>query len=222
MAVRVLIADDHKLVREGLRSLLEKEPDMKVIGEAADGHTALSLVQQESPDVVIIDVAMPNLNGIEATRQILTKAPNTRVIALSMYTDRRFIIGMLNAGASGYLPKDCAFEELAAAIRAVAANRTYLSPTIIDVVIKDYFHQLQFTQLRKNNTGVFSTLTSREREVTQLLAEGKTVKEIARHISLSVKTIETYRQHIMTKLNTHSIAELTKYALREGLTSLDK
>jgi len=222
MAVRVLIVDDHKLVREGLRSLLEKEPDMKVIGEAADGHTALSLVQQESPDVVIIDVAMPNLNGIEATRQILTKAPNTRVIALSMYTDRRFIIGMLNAGASGYLPKDCAFEELAAAIRAVAANRTYLSPTIVDVVIKDYFHQLQFTQLRKNNTGVFSTLTSREREVTQLLAEGKTVKEIARHISLSVKTIETYRQHIMTKLNTHSIAELTKYALREGLTSLDK
>ena len=222
MAVRVLIVDDHKLVREGLRSLLEREPDMKVIGEAEDGHTALSLVQQESPDVVIIDVAMPNLNGIEATRQILTKAPNTRVIALSMYTDRRFIIGMLNAGASGYLPKDCAFEELAAAIRAVAANRTYLSPTIVDVVIKDYFHQLQFTQLRKNNTGVFSTLTSREREVTQLLAEGKTVKEIARHISLSVKTIETYRQHIMTKLNTHSIAELTKYALREGLTSLDK
>jgi len=222
MAVRVLIVDDHKLVREGLRSLLEKEPDMKVIGEAEDGHTALSLVQQESPDVVIIDVAMPNLNGIEATRQILTKAPNTRVIALSMYTDRRFIIGMLNAGASGYLPKDCAFEELAAAIHAVAANRTYLSPTIVDVVIKDYFHQLQFTQLRKNNTGVFSTLTSREREVTQLLAEGKTVKEIARHISLSVKTIETYRQHIMTKLNTHSIAELTKYALREGLTSLDK
>ena len=222
MAVRVLIADDHKLVREGLRSLLEKEPDMKVIGEAADGHTALSLVQQESPDVVIIDVAMPNLNGIEATRQILTKAPNTRVIALSMYTDRRFIIGMLNAGASGYLLKDCAFEELAAAIRAVAANRTYLSPTIVDVVVKDYIHQLQFTQLRKNNTGVFSTLTSREREVTQLLAEGKTVKEIARHISLSVKTIETYRQHIMTKLNTHSIAELTKYALREGLTSLDE
>jgi len=222
MAMRVLIVDDHKLVREGLRSLLEKEPDMKVIGEAEDGHTALSLVQQESPDVVIVDVAMPNLNGIEATRQILTKAPNTRVIALSMYADRRFIIGMLNAGASGYLPKDCAFEELAAAIRAVAANRTYLSPTIVDVVVKDYIHQLRFTQLGKNNTGVFSTLTSREREVTQLLAEGKTVKEIARHISLSVKTIETYRQHIMTKLNTHSIAELTKYALREGLTSLDK
>jgi len=217
MSIRVLIADDHKIVREGLRSLLEKQPDMEVVAEAEDGRIALSLVQETLPNVVIMDVAMSNLNGIEATRQIMIKAPGTKVIALSMYSDRRFIMGMLNAGASGYLLKDCAFEELAEAIRTVATDRTYLSPAIVDIVVKNYIRQLE-----KANATVFSLLTPREREVLQLLAEGRTVKEIARHLSLSIKTIETYRHQIMHKVDIHSVAELTKYAIREGLTSLEK
>ncbi len=217
MSIRVLIADDHKIVREGLRSLLEKQPDMEVVAEAEDGRIALSLVQETLPNVVIMDVAMSNLNGIEATRQIMIKAPGTKVIALSMYSDRRFIMGMLNAGASGYLLKDCAFEELAEAIRTVATDRTYLSPAIVDIVVKNYIRQLE-----KANATAFSFLTPREREVLQLLAEGRTVKEIARHLSLSIKTIETYRHQIMHKVDIHSVAELTKYAIREGLTSLEK
>jgi len=217
MSIRVLIADDHKIVREGLRSLLEKQPDMEVVAEAEDGRIALSLVQETLPNVVIMDVAMSNLNGIEATRQIMIKAPGTKVIALSMYSDRRFIMGMLNAGASGYLLKDCAFEELAEAIRTVATDRTYLSPAIVDIVVKNYIRQLE-----KANATAFSLLTPREREVLQLLAEGRTVKEIARHLSLSIKTIETYRHQIMHKVDIHSVAELTKYAIREGLTSLEK
>ena len=216
MSIRVLLADDHKIVREGLRGLLEKQPDMEVIAEAEDGMATLNLVEEMSPSIVIMDIAMPGLNGIEATRRIIAKTPGTRVIALSMYSDRRFIIGMLSAGASGYLSKDCAFEELVQAIHTVAAGRTYLSPSIVDIVVKNYLHRLEETV-----SSVFSVLTSREREVLQLLAEGKAVRDIADHLCLSVKTIETHRQQIMSKLNIHSIAELTKYAIREGLTSLE-
>ena len=216
MSIRILLADDHKIMRQGLRSLLESEADMEVIAEAEDGLALLGLVQEMLPDIVIMDVAMPNLNGIEATRQIIGRAPGIKVLALSMYSDRRFITSMLSAGASGYLPKDCAFEELAQAIRAIAAGQTYLSPRIADIVVKEYVHHL-----KKTNSSAFSVLTDRQREVLQLLAEGKTIKEIARDLCLSVKTIETHRQQIMNKLNIHSIAELTKYAISEGLTSLE-
>ncbi len=216
MIIRVLLADDHRIVREGLRGLLEKEADMEVIAEADDGLEIPRLVQEMSPHIVIMDVTMPNLNGIEATRQITTKAAGVKVLALSMHSDRRFVTGMLSAGASGYLLKDCAFEELVQAIRAITAGQTYLSPRIVNVVVKDYVHYLE-----KSNSSAVSILTAREREVLQLLAEGKTVKEIARDLYLSVKTIETHRRQIMNKLNTHSIAELTKYAISEGLTSLE-
>jgi len=216
MSIKVLLVDDHRIVREGLRSLLEKEADIEVVAEAEDGLVLLGLVQEMLPDIVIMDVAMPNLNGIEATRQIISRVPGTKVLALSMYSDRRFVIGMLSAGASGYLLKDCAFEELTQAIRAVAANRTYLSPGIADIVVKEYLHHLE-----KTGFSAFSVLTAREREILQLLAEGRPVREIARDLCLSVKTIESHRQHIMTKLNIHSIANLTKYAISEGLTSLE-
>ncbi len=189
---------------------------MEVVGEAENGRKTVQLVQELLPDVVIMDIAMPDLNGIEATRQIIANTPGVKVIALSMHSDRRFMVEMLNSGASGYLLKDCAFEELINAIRAVVANRIFLSPMIADTVIKD------FTCLfSKINISVFSNLTSREREVLQLLSEGKTTKQIAFHLNVSVKTVETYRQQIMGKLDIHSIAELTKYAIREGLTSLE-
>jgi two-component system response regulator NreC len=216
MNIHVLIADDHKIVREGLCALLEKQEDIEVVSEAEDGHQVLRLVQETLPNVVVIDVAMPGLNGIEATRRIVGKYPNIKVIALSMYSDRRLVAGMLSAGASGYLLKDCAFEELAKAIRSVAAGQTYLSPMIVDIVVRSYFHNIE-----KTDSPIFSVLTNREREVLQLLAEGKTAKEIASYLCISVKTIETHRQQIMRKLNIHSIAELTKYAIREGLTSME-
>lgn len=216
MSIRVLLVDDHKILREGLRALLEKQPDMEVIAEAENGLMALRLVQEMLPNVVIMDVAMPDLNGIEATHQVIAKAPGTKVVALSMYSDKRFVMQMLAAGASAYLPKDCAFEEVAQAIHAVVAGRTYLSPTIVDVVVKDQVHHF-----KKIGSSVFSVLSSRERQVLQLLAEGKSAKEIANHLGLSVKTIDTYRQQIMNKLDLHSMAELIKYAIREGLTSVE-
>lgn len=216
MSIRVLIADDHRIVREGLRSLLEKESDMEVIGETEGGLSAVRFIQEMSPDVVVMDITMPDLNGIEITHQIANKAPGVKVLALSMHSEARFVVAMLAAGAAGYLLKDCAFEELAQGIRTVAANQTYLSPAIIDVVVKDYIHRSEGT-----DTTAFSVLTAREREVLQLLAEGKTTKEIALRLCLSVKTIETHRQQIMAKLNIQSIAKLTKYAIREGLTTLE-
>jgi DNA-binding NarL/FixJ family response regulator len=213
----VLIADDHKIVREGLRSLLEKQPDMVVVAEAENGETVLKLVQEIRPDVVLMDIAMPNLNGMEATRRITTIVPETKVIALSMYLDRRFIIGMLSAGALAYLPKDCGTEELIDAIRIVAQGRAYLGTAIVDSVVKDYFNSLSVT-----GSSAHDVLTARERQILQLLAEGSSIKEIAARLSLSVKTIETHYQKVMNKLNIHTLAELTKYAIREGLTSLDK
>jgi DNA-binding NarL/FixJ family response regulator len=214
--IGILLADDHKIVREGIKALIEKQTDMEVIAETEDGRTTVQLALQLLPDVVIMDVGMPDMNGIEATRQIIANAPNIKIIALSMHSDRRFVAEMLKAGASGYLLKDCAFEELINAIHAVIANHTYLSPAIFDSVIKDYSHILS-----KEDLSVFSILTTREREVLQLLSEGKTTKEIASHLKISVKTVETYKQKIMNKLDIHSVAELTKYAIREGLTSLD-
>jgi two-component system response regulator NreC len=215
MSTRVLIADDHKIFREGLRALLEKQRGIEVVAEAKDGLEAVHFAQKLIPDVVIMDVAMPEKNGMEATRETLEVLPKTKVIALSMHSDRRFVLQMLKAGAVGYLLKDSAFEELAAAIQAVVSGQTYLSPKITDVVIKEYLH----SQAR-SEASVFTILTHREREVLQLLAEGKSTKEIAATLHVSVKTIETHRQQVMDKLDIHSIAELTKYAIREGLTSL--
>ena len=215
MSIRVFLADDHKIIREGIRTLLEKQPDIEVVGEAENGRKTVQLVQKLLPNVVIMDIAMPDLNGIEATRQIIANTLGVKVIALSMHHDRRFVSEMLNVGASGYLLKDCAFEELINAIRAVVGNRIFLSPKIVDNVIKDYTHLFSKTEI-----SAFSILTPREREVLQLLSEGKTTKEIALHLIVSVKTVETYRQQLMDKLDIHSIADLTKYAIREGLTSL--
>jgi DNA-binding NarL/FixJ family response regulator len=203
-------------MRDGLRSLLEKNPGMEVIAEAANGRTTVRLARKLSPDVVVIDVSMPDLNGIEATRQIIAESPNVKVIALSVHSDKRFVVGMLKAGAKGYLLKDCAFDELASAINTVAGNHAYLSPGISDTLIKDYVHNFPCCPDLDA-----SPLTHREREVLQLLAEGKSTKEIAFLLNVSVKTAETHRYHAMSKLNIHSVAELTKYAIREGLTSLE-
>ena len=215
MTIRILLADDHGIVRSGLRSLLERDGGMEVVAEADNGREAVRLARECRPDVVVMDIAMPDLNGVEATRQIIADAPRIKVIALSMHADKRYVMEMLKAGASGYLLKDGAFEELAQAIRAALGNRTYLSPHISEMVIGDYVQHLQ-----KGDGTVFSTLSAREREVLQLLAEGNSTAQIADRLCVSVKTVETYRQHIMDKLNIRSVAELTKYAIREGLTSL--
>jgi len=215
--ISILLADDHKIIRDGLRALIEKQPDMEVVADADNGRAAVELATKLRPRVVVMDVSMPDLNGIEATRQILSALPETKIIALSMHSDRRFVTEMLKANACGYLLKDCAFEELIRAIETVVSNHTYLSPGIADLVVEDFVHKPT-----GERASVFSVLTNREREVLQLLAEGKTTKQIAADCHVSVKTIETHRQHIMEKLNIHSVAELTKYAIREGLTSLDK
>ncbi len=210
------MADDHKIVRDGLRALLEGQADLEVIAEAGDGRTAVRLAHEKLPDVVVMDVTMPDLNGIEATRQIVASSPGVRVLGLSMHSDGRFAVGMLQAGAAGYLPKDSAATDLIEAIHTVAANQTYLTPVMAQIVVKDYV-----THLDQNQASAASALTPREREVLQLLAEGRTAKEIAYRLDIGVKTVETYRQHIMEKLEIRSIAELTKYAIREGLTDVE-
>jgi len=217
VSIKVIISDDHKIMRDGLKSMLEKQRDIEIIAEASDGRTTVELAIKLKPDVIIMDVAMPDMNGIEATRQIIKKSPKIKVVALSMHSDKQFILEMLNAGASGYLLKDCAFHELINAIHSVASNRSYLSPEIADAMIKEYKHVIS-----KESLSVFSLLTSRERQVLQLIAEGKTTKEIAYTLKVSTKTIETYRQQIMYKLDIHTIAGLTKYAVREGLTSIEE
>ena len=216
MSIRILLADDHKIVRDGLRTLIEKETGMEVIGEAENGRRALKIAQKIRPNVVIMDVTMPDMNGIEATRKMLTEVPGVKVIALSMHSDRRFVLGMLEAGASGYLMKDCAFDELAKAVRSVATGQTYLSPKIADVLVKGYLDKVN-----EKISVARSPLTEREREILQLLAEGRSSKEIAAHLGVSVKTVETHRRNMMQKLNMRSVAELTKYAIREGLISVE-
>ena len=216
MTIRVLIADDHTIMRAGLRSLLEKEDQIEVVAEAENGRRAVQLAVEHEPDVVVMDVSMPDLNGIEATSQVLESLPEAKVIALSMHTDKRFVMGMLRAGASGYLLKDCASQELANAIVSVASNKKYLSPDIAGVVIEDSLYGVQ-----QEGETVSSLLSPREREVLQLIAEGWSTKQIAAHLYVSVKTIETHRRQIMKKLDLHNIAELTKYAIREGLTSVE-
>lgn len=215
MGIKIILADDHKIIREGLKALLEKQEGMEVIAEAQDGISTVRLTKRLLPDIVIMDIGMPDMNGIDATRSIISETQGVKIIALSIHSDRRFVLEMLKAGASGYLLKDSAFEELALAINTVISGQPYLSPKITDVVIKEYIHTIP-----KNEESAFTTLSKREREVLQLIAEGKSTKQIASYLNVSVKTIETHRQQIMEKLNIHSIAELTKYAIKEGITSL--
>jgi len=216
MSIRILLADDHKITRQGLRSLLDEQPDMEVVAEAEEGRTAVRLARELVPNVVIMDVSMPDLNGMEATRQIVAEFPNIKIIALSMHSDSLFVTEMLRCGASGYLLKDCAFEELERAIRAVMDNKTFLSPTISGVVVDDYLHRLS-----KADFSDSQVLSDREREVLQLMAEGNSTKQIALKLHISTKTVETHRRQIMNKLDIHTVAELTKYAIRKGLTSLE-
>ncbi len=214
MSIRIILADDHKIMRDGLRSLLEKQPGMEVVGEAVNGREALQLAQRSKPDVVIMDINMPVLGGVEATRQITGGLPEVKVIALSVHSEISVVVSILQAGASGFLPKDCPFEELAHAINTVVGNHTYLSPGIADTVIANCLEHISPTE-----SSAFLVLTPREREVLQLIAEGWTTKKIASHLHVSIKTVDTHKRRIMAKLNLFSIAELTKYAIQEGLTS---
>jgi DNA-binding NarL/FixJ family response regulator len=217
MSIRILLADDHTIIRQGLCSLLEKEPDMEVVGEAEDGRKALRLVQELIPAIIVMDITMPNLNGVDATRRIISQFPEVKVIALSVHSNKRFVADMLKAGASGYILKECLFDELVQAIRAVDSGVRYLSPKITGVVVNNYVEHLSAAPQGSS----LSILTDREHEVLQLLAEGKTTKQIALELHVSPKTVEANRHRIMEKLDIHSVAELTKYAIREGLTSLD-
>lgn len=217
MTCRIVLADDHQLLRSGLRSLLTAERDLEVVGEASDGREAVELVRKHRPHVAIMDIGMPNLNGIEAARQIREISSETRVIALSMHAGAQYVGRMLDAGASAYLLKDSAYEELLHAVRTVLDGRFYLSPGITGVVVDDFVKRV----VQAEPASQLTLLTAREREIAQLLAEGRTTKEVASALSLSVKTVETHRMHLMQKLKITSMAELTKYAIREGLTELE-
>ncbi len=214
MITNIIIADDHKLVREGLKNLIEKNLQMKVVGEASDGHAAVQLAQQLKPHLIIMDISMPGLGGIEATRKILTTLPETKIIALSMHDDEQFVLESLKAGASGYLLKDCAFDELLHAITDVMNGKTFLCSQVNQYIIKSYVARVSQYET------AFSVLTPREREVLQMITEGNATKSIAVTLEVSIKTVETHRQQIMQKLDLHSIAELTKYAIRSGITAL--
>ena len=211
--VRILLADDHTLVRQGLRKLLEERSDWEVIAEAGDGREAVRLAEQHKPDVAILDVAMPLLNGIEATRQITRRVPGTRVLVLSMHADEAYVIQILQAGATGYLLKDSADVDLLKAVGEAARGKSFFSPAIARVMLDDYVRQLA----DKGVTDRYESLSEREREIFQLIAEAKTNKEIAALLSVSPSTVETHRAHIMEKLDLHSAAEIVLYAVRRGV-----
>ncbi len=217
MTIRILLADDHQIVREGLAALLDGQPGIEVVGFALDGREAVKLAEELSPDLLLMDVAMPGMNGVEATRQLASQLPQVKVLCLSMHVERRFVSAVLEAGAAGYLLKDCAREELAEAIRQVSAGRSYLSPAVAATVVEDYAARLA-GRLPRNA----SALSGREREVLQLLAEGASTREIAQRLHLSTKTVGSHRERIMRKLGLDSIAALTKYAIRHGLTTAER
>jgi two-component system, NarL family, response regulator NreC len=206
--IRILLADDHVLVRQGFRMILSAQPDMEIVGEAGNGREAVEFAEKLKPDIVIMDVAMPELNGIEATRRLTASTPRTRVLALSMHKDSVYVREILRSGARGYLLKDSADADLLTAVRAVAKGDGYLSPAVSDAVLTDY---------RRHVTDPIDLLTTREREVLQMIAEGKTNKEIAVALNLSVYTVEAHRGRVMEKLNLHSTGELVRFALRNGL-----
>ncbi|HET9196177.1 MAG TPA: response regulator transcription factor [Vicinamibacterales bacterium] len=211
--VRILLADDHTLVRHGLRKVIEERADWEVVAEAGDGREAVRLAEQLHPDLAILDVAMPLLNGVEATRQITKRLPGTRVLVLSMYADEAYVTQMVQAGASGYLLKDSADVDLLKAVDEAAAGRTYFSPSISRVMLDDYVRQVG----DKGLVDRFGSLSGREREIFQLIAEAKTNKEIAALLNVSSSTVETHRAHIMEKLDLHSAAEIVLYAVRRGV-----
>ncbi len=216
MTIKILLADDHNITRQGLKALLEKENNMVVVAEAGNGREAVRLAHEHRPDIVIMDINMPELNGIEATRQIISDAPQIKIIALSMFSERRYVSKMIEVGVSGYLLKSNAFEELMTAINAVLKNKGYLSQNIAHVVMKDYS-----SRLSKEDESPIFLLTKREREVLQLIAEGLNSQEIGDKLFVSVKTIASNRRNLMDKLKTNSIAELTKIAIKEGVIALD-
>jgi two-component system, NarL family, response regulator NreC len=213
MTIRILLADDHIVMRDGLRALLERQPDMAVVAEAADGRECVRLAEEQSPDVVVMDIAMPNMNGIEATRRITSSQPRCNVVILSMHQDESYILRALKAGAKGYLLKDAARSDLLEAIRAVAQGRSFLTRKIGRMLQEDYVRQLE----NRGLDDTYDLLTDREREVLQLIAEGKTAKEVANDLNISPTTVETHRTHIQEKLGLHSVAELVLYAVRKGI-----
>ena len=213
--IRILLADDHNILRDGMRLLLERQPGFSVVGEAADGREVVQLAQEQNPDVVVMDIAMPNMNGIEATRRIVERRTEVGVVILSMHYDESYVLRSLKAGARAYLLKDTVKTELIAAIQAVAQGRSYFSPKISRILQEDFVQLLG----RRGVEDSFDLLTDREREVFQFVAEGKTNKEIASQLNLSLYTVDTHRTHILQKLNLHSVPELILYAVRKGIIS---
>lgn len=214
MSTTILLVDDHRIVREGLRTLLGQQPDLAVVGEAADGRDAVTQACLLRPDVIVMDIAMPELNGVEATRLILAELPAVRIVALSMYADRRFVAEILRAGALGYVLKDGAFEELALAIRTVTEGKTYLSPSIAGLVVEELVRRTETP-----GSPSLGGLTPRERQVLKLLADGMRPREIAQELAISAKTVEVHKQNLMNKLEIHTASELTRFAIREGLST---
>ena len=217
MNIEVVLVDDHTIVRQGLRAALDQEPDIKIVAEAADGRTAADTVLEHRPDVVVMDVNMPGLNGIDATRMIKESLPRTRVLGLSVFAHQRYVMDLLKAGASGYMLKTAPMEELVLAIRTLAQGRTYLSAEISDIVVD----AAQYDEADSKDGRLRARLTPREREVVQLVAEGHTNRSVAEILFVSEKTVEAHRRKIMRKLNLNNSAELVKYAIREGLTDVD-
>ena len=217
MPIRVILADDHVVVRDGLRLILETKKNVEVVAEASDGRQAVDQVRRLKPDVIVMDISMPEMNGIEATRQIKATMPLTRVIILSMHADSEYILRALRAGATGYLLKESAGEEVLEAVRSVSAGKRYLSPRVVNTVVNGYIEQ----NISDQTVCPVDRLSNREREILQLVVEGKSSQEIADALFLSIKTVETYRSRLMQKLEIRNLPELVKFAIRHGLTKLD-
>lgn len=214
-SIRILLADDHAVVRDGVRALLEKQPDMTVVGEASDGRETVELAEEQAPDVVVMDIAMPNMNGIEATRRIVASNPRTNVVILSMHQDESYVLRSLKAGAKGYLLKDSLRSDVIEAVRSVAQGRSFLAKKVSRMLQEDYIRVMQSRGVEDS----YDLLTDREREILQLVAEGKTNKEAATILNISTTTVETHRTHILQKLGLHSIPDLILYAVRKGIIS---
>jgi two-component system response regulator NreC len=215
--IKVLVVDDHTILRQGIKALLDNQEGIEVIGEAKDGREALSIIEETLPDVILMDIAMPGLNGLEATRRIKKKFPRMKVLVLTMYTNEEYIFQILNAGANGYLVKETAFQDLISAIKAVYKNEAFMSPSISKKVINSYIKKAQDDEAK-----TCEVLTTREREILQLIAEGNSSKKIAELLFISPKTVETHRTHIMDKLNIHNRTGLIKYAIRKGMVDVEK
>jgi DNA-binding NarL/FixJ family response regulator len=213
--IRVLVADDHGVVRKGLRFLLERQPEMEVVGEACDGREAVRMAEALDPNIVVMDIAMPQLNGLDATAQIVRRSPRTAVIILSMHSDEGYLVRALSAGAKGYLLKDSAEVDLIRAVRSVAEGKSFFSPAIAQALAEDYMRHLQHKGLEDS----YELLTEREKEILQLLAEGKSNKEVATLLNVSPYTVETHRTHFMQKLDLHNTAEIVLYAVRKKIIS---